>query len=111
MGLTPLLGGSYFHALDREKDTALVLLAASPHKGKLRSVTSRAIRWDVKLRNSSDMMAIRSAFAEVAAHRRASRSASLLKRACSPQDPRNGLLSGSTARRIEEKHHRLDEDK
>jgi len=53
-----------------------VLLAAPSHSGKLHSVASRAIRRDVELIDSSDMGNIRSAFAEVAARRRASRSAS-----------------------------------
>ncbi|KAN0132937.1 hypothetical protein V8E53_009302, partial [Lactarius tabidus] len=62
-----------FHALDRETDTTLVLLAAPSQTGKLRSVASRAIRRDSSLHESTDIACIRSAFAELAARRRASR--------------------------------------
>jgi len=41
-------------ALDRETDTALVLLAAPSHPGKLLSVASRAVRRDIELLDSSD---------------------------------------------------------
>ncbi|KAI0292596.1 hypothetical protein B0F90DRAFT_1645421 [Multifurca ochricompacta] len=68
-----------FHALDRETDTTLVLLAAPSHTGKLHSIASRAIRRDTTLLRSSDMMSIRSAFTEVATRRRGSRSSSLLE--------------------------------
>ncbi|KAH8994191.1 hypothetical protein EDB92DRAFT_1944017 [Lactarius akahatsu] len=77
--LTPLLGLNYFHALERETDTTLVLLAVPSHSGKLHSVASRAIHRDNSLIESSDMMNIRSAFAKMAARCRASRSSSLVE--------------------------------
>ncbi|KAH8992897.1 hypothetical protein EDB92DRAFT_1796860 [Lactarius akahatsu] len=67
-----------FHALDRETDTTLVLLAAPFHTGKLHLVASRAVRCNSSLK-STDMANIRSAFAEMAARRHASRPASLLE--------------------------------
>ncbi|KAH9020418.1 hypothetical protein EDB84DRAFT_1589729 [Lactarius hengduanensis] len=67
-----------FHALDRETDTTLVLLAAPFHTGKLHFVASRAVRRNSFLK-STDMTNIRLAFAEMAARRHASRPASLLE--------------------------------
>lgn len=52
------------------RSIAKQLLAAPSHTSKLHSVTSRAIRRDVELRNSFDMMTIRSVFAEVATRAR-----------------------------------------
>ncbi|KAN0140824.1 hypothetical protein V8E53_001268 [Lactarius tabidus] len=73
----------YFHTLDRETDTILVLLGAPSHTawGKLHSVASCAARRDSSLYELTNvMMGIRSAFAERAAHhRRASCSSSLLE--------------------------------
>ncbi|KAN0130011.1 hypothetical protein V8E53_012165 [Lactarius tabidus] len=68
-----------FHALDRETDATLVFLAAPSQTGKLHSVASHAVRRDSSLHESTDMVCIRSAFAELAARRRASRSSSLLE--------------------------------
>ncbi|KAN0132941.1 hypothetical protein V8E53_009306, partial [Lactarius tabidus] len=65
-----------FHALDRETDTTLVLLAAPSQTGKLHSVASRVVRRDSSLHESTDIVCIRSAFA---ARRRASRSSSLFE--------------------------------
>ncbi|KAN0128910.1 hypothetical protein V8E53_013283 [Lactarius tabidus] len=53
------------HALDRETNTPLMLLAAPSHTGKLHSVTSRAVRRDSSLK-STDMKNIRSSFAGIA---------------------------------------------
>jgi len=69
--------GLQFHDLDRETNTALVLLAAPAHTGKLHSVTSRAFRRDSSLK-STGMKNIRSAFAEMAARQHAARPTSLL---------------------------------
>jgi hypothetical protein len=68
-----------FHALDRETDTTLVLLAAPSQTGKLHSVASRVVRSDSSLHESTDIVCIQSAFSELAARRRASRSSSLLE--------------------------------
>ncbi|KAN0126344.1 hypothetical protein V8E53_015133 [Lactarius tabidus] len=65
---------SQFHAPDRETGTTLVLRAAPSHTGQLHSVASRAVRRDSSLHESTDMVCIRSAFAELA-----SRSSSLLE--------------------------------
>ncbi|KAN0128973.1 hypothetical protein V8E53_013235 [Lactarius tabidus] len=63
-----------FHALDREIDTTLVLLAAPSQTGKPHSVASRAVRCDSSLHESTGMVCIRSAFAEFAARRPTSHS-------------------------------------
>ena len=84
-----------------------MLLAAPSHTGKLHSVASRAIRRDLKLLNSSDMTTIRSAFAEVAARRRASHSASLLEQLSRvSSSPHDG--SGSSEARKEDLRRALD---
>ena len=67
-----------FRALDRETNTALVLLAAPSHTGKLHSVASRAVRRDSSLK-STDMKNIRSAFAEISSRQHTMRTASLLE--------------------------------
>ena len=69
---------SKFHALDRETNTTLVLLAAPSHTGKLHSVMSRAVRRDGSLK-PTDMKNIRSAFAEIVSRQHAPRPASLLE--------------------------------
>jgi hypothetical protein len=86
-----------------------VLLAAPSHTGRLRAVASRAIRRDLRLLESSDMTSIRSAFAEVAARRRASRSPSLLEqleRASSSS--RDGSPSSGSDVREEDLRRALD---
>jgi glucose-6-phosphate dehydrogenase assembly protein OpcA len=65
-------------ALDRETNTAFVLLAAPSHTGKLHSAASRAVRRDSSLK-STDMKNIRSAFAEISSRQHATRTASLLE--------------------------------
>ncbi|KAH8984635.1 hypothetical protein EDB92DRAFT_1886394 [Lactarius akahatsu] len=98
-----------FHALDRETDTTLVLLAAPSHSGKLHSVASRAVRRDNSLIESSDMMNIRSAFAEMAARRRASRSSSLLEQLSrASSSSRDGSPSSSSDAREEDLRRALD---
>jgi hypothetical protein len=98
-----------FHALDRETDTTLVLLAAPSHSGKLHSVASRAIRRDVELLDSPDMVNIRSAFAEVAARRRALRSSSLLEQLSrASSSPRDGSPSSSSDAREGDLRRALD---
>ena len=84
-----------------------MLLAAPSHTGKLHSVASRAIRRDVELLNSPDMTTIRSAFAKVAARRRASHSASLLEQLSRvSSSPRDG--SDSSEARKEDLRRALD---
>jgi hypothetical protein len=86
-----------------------VLLAAPSHSGKLHSVASRAIRRDVELLDSPDMVNIRTAFAEVAARRRASRSASLLEQLSrASSSPRDGSPSSSSDAREEDLRRALD---
>jgi hypothetical protein len=64
-----------FQALDRETDATLVLLAAPNHPGgELRALTSRAIRRDPSLLHAPALGGMRSAFAQLAAARAASRS-------------------------------------
>jgi hypothetical protein len=65
-------------ALDRETNTAFVLLAAPSHTGKLHSAASRAVRRDSSLK-STDMKNIRSAFAEISSRQHATHTASLLE--------------------------------
>ncbi|KAH9068291.1 hypothetical protein EDB83DRAFT_2378183 [Lactarius deliciosus] len=98
-----------FHALDRETDTTLVLLAAPSHSGKLHSVASRAVRRDNSLIESPDMMSIRSAFAEMAARRRASRSSSLLEQLSrASSSSRDGSPSSNSDAREEDLRRALD---
>ncbi|KAF8267105.1 hypothetical protein EI94DRAFT_1684032 [Lactarius quietus] len=98
-----------FHALDRETDTTLVLLAAPSHSGKLHSVASRAVRRDNSLHESTDMVGIRSAFAELAARRRASRSSSLLEQLSrASSSSRDGSPSSSSDAREEDLRRALD---
>jgi hypothetical protein len=86
-----------------------VLLAAPSHSGKLHSVASRAIRRDVELLDSSDMVNIRTSFAEVAARRRASRSASLLEQLSrASSSPRDGSPSSSSDAREVDLRRALD---
>ncbi|KAH9039243.1 hypothetical protein EDB85DRAFT_2182013 [Lactarius pseudohatsudake] len=94
------------HALDRETDTTFVLLAAPSHSGKLHSVALCAVRRDIV---SSDMMNIRSPFAEIAARRRTSRSSSFVEqllRALSSS--RDGSPSSSRGAREEDLRRALD---
>ena len=67
-----------FRALDRETNTALVLLAAPAHTAKLHSVASRAVRRDSSLK-STDMKSIRSAFARISSRQHTTSTASLLE--------------------------------
>lgn len=67
--------GFQFKALDRETDTALLVLAAPPHSKKLHALTSRNIRRDPNLLQSTALTKIRSSFSSLAEQRRASRSA------------------------------------
>jgi uncharacterized protein involved in exopolysaccharide biosynthesis len=86
-----------------------VLLAAPSHSGKLHSVASRAIRRDAELFDSSDMNNIRSAFAEVAARRRASRSSSLLEQLSrASSSPGDGSPSSGSDAREEDLRRALD---
>ena len=85
-----------------------MLLAAPSHTGKLHSVASRAIRRDDDL-DSTDMMSIRSGFAEVAARRRTSRSASLLEQLSrASSSSRDGSPSSSSDAREEVLRRSLD---
>jgi len=86
-----------------------VLLAAPSHTGRLHSVASRAIRRDVELLDSADMMSIRSGFAEVATRRRASRSSSLLEQLSrASSSPRDGSPSSGSEAREEDLRRALD---
>jgi hypothetical protein len=86
-----------------------VLLAAPSHSGKLHSVASRAIRRDVELRDSSEMMKIRTSFTEIAARRRASRSSSLLEQLSrASSSSRDGSPSSSSDAREEDLRRALD---
>ena len=69
---------SKLHALDRETNITLVLLAAPSHTGKLHSVASKAVRRHSSLK-STEMKNIRSAFAEIVSRQRTPRLVSLLK--------------------------------
>jgi hypothetical protein len=106
-----LFAASQFHALDRETDimTTLVLLAAPSLTDNFRSVASRTVRRNCSPNESTDMVGIRTAFAELAARWRASCSLSPLeqlswasssKRAGSPlsnSDARKGDLPSRRA--------------
>lgn len=86
-----------------------MLLAAPTHTGKLHSIASRALRRDSDLLESTDMMNIRAGFAEVAARRRASRSASLLEQLSrASSSPRDGSPSSSNESREEDLRRALD---
>lgn len=86
-----------------------MLLAAPSHTGKLHSVASRAIRRDLNLLDSTDMVNVRSGFAEVAARRRASRSASLLEQLSrASSSPGDGSPSSSSDAREEDLRRALD---
>ena len=122
-----------FHALDRETNTPLMLLAAPIHSGKFHSVASRAVRRD-RSRTPADMKNIRSSFAEIVSLQPAPRPTSLLEHltlssrdGCSNGARKENLLRAlDTAigslhvlgnlyeqremRWVEEKH-RVDEDK
>ncbi|KAH8115667.1 hypothetical protein DFH11DRAFT_1725895 [Phellopilus nigrolimitatus] len=71
-----------FQALDRETDATLVLVAAPAHSNTLHALASRAVRRDASLADGHAMHALRGAFGQIAASRRAARSrrTSLLER-------------------------------
>ncbi|KAH8979797.1 hypothetical protein EDB92DRAFT_1977530 [Lactarius akahatsu] len=107
--LTPLLGLNYFHALERETDTTLVLLSVPSHTGKLHSVALRAIHCDNSLIESSDMMNIHSTFAGMAARRCALHSSSLIKQLVHTSSSScDGSPSSSSNAREEDLHRALD---
>ncbi|KAI0689652.1 hypothetical protein BC835DRAFT_1368235 [Cytidiella melzeri] len=62
-----------FRALDRETDTTLLVLAAPAHSKKLHALTSRNIRRDPNLLQSTTLAKIRSSFSSLADQRRANR--------------------------------------
>ncbi|KAN0128895.1 hypothetical protein V8E53_013268, partial [Lactarius tabidus] len=101
-------------------NTTLVLLVAPSHTGELHSVASCAVRRDSSLHDATDMVGLRSAFAELTARRRASCSSDARKEdlRCALDTTVGSLHAlGSLYERremqwIEKKHwHRLDEDK
>jgi hypothetical protein len=97
-----------FHALDRETNTTLVLLAAPSHTGKLHSVASRAVRRD-SFFMSTEMKNIRSVFSEMTSRQHASSPPSLLEQlsqACSSS--RDRLPSSNSDAREEELRRALD---
>jgi hypothetical protein len=97
-----------FHALDRETNTTLVLLAAPSHTGKLHSVASRAVRRD-SFFMSTEMKNIRSVFSEMTSRQHASSPPSLLEQlsqACSSS--RDRLPSSNSDAREEEHRRALD---
>ncbi|KAL6304146.1 hypothetical protein BKA93DRAFT_826126 [Sparassis latifolia] len=63
-----------FQSLDRETDATLILLASPAHSSKLYALTSRSIRRDSALLNSSKLTAIRTSFNHLASQRRVARS-------------------------------------
>ncbi|KAJ7250372.1 hypothetical protein C8J57DRAFT_1355460 [Mycena rebaudengoi] len=65
-----------FHALDRQTDATLVLLAAPSHSTKLHSVSSRSIKRHPSLLHSPAMMSLRTGFRLIASQRRATRTRS-----------------------------------
>ncbi|KAI0751825.1 hypothetical protein C8Q80DRAFT_1159557 [Daedaleopsis nitida] len=78
-----------FQALDRETDAMLVLLAAPSHSSKLHALTSRALRRDPALANSTALASVRRSFSHLSAQRRAARKAqrmSLAERLSSRSD-------------------------
>ncbi|PIL36410.1 hypothetical protein GSI_00098 [Ganoderma sinense ZZ0214-1] len=64
-----------FQALDRETDATLVVLAAPSHTTKLHSLTSRSLRRDPALLNSTALASVRRSFSHLASQRRAARKA------------------------------------
>ncbi|KAN0137556.1 hypothetical protein V8E53_004607 [Lactarius tabidus] len=98
-----------WEALLRATDTTLMLLAALSNTGKLHSVASRAVRCDSSLHESTDMLSIRSAFAELSdAHEEDLRRA--LDTAIGSLHALGSLYERREMRWIEEKY-KLDEDK
>lgn len=63
-----------FQAVDRQTDATLILMASPSHSTKLHALSSRSIRRDASLANSSAMSNMRSAFGYIASKRRSSRS-------------------------------------
>jgi len=64
---------SQFHALDRQTDTTMILVASPPHTRKLYSLMSRSIRRDPALLNGDPVSSIRGSFKHVATQRKMSR--------------------------------------
>jgi hypothetical protein len=62
-----------FHALDRQTDTTMVLVASPPHTRKLYSLMSRSIRRDPLLLSSDSISNIRRSFKHVVTQRKVSR--------------------------------------
>lgn len=66
-----------FQALDRETDATLVLFAAPSHSGQLHALTSRSLRRDRALYNSSTLKDMRRNFKTLASQRQATRTPSV----------------------------------
>ncbi|RDX48554.1 hypothetical protein OH76DRAFT_1404830 [Lentinus brumalis] len=64
-----------FQALDRETDSTLVLLASPAHSTKLHALTSRSIRRDPALANSTALASVKRSFSHLAGQRRIARKA------------------------------------
>ena len=64
---------SQFHALDRQTDTTMILVASPPHTRKLYSLMSRSVRRDPALLNGDPVLNIRRSFKHMAAQRKVSR--------------------------------------
>jgi len=62
-----------FHALDRQTDTTMLLVASPPHTRKLYSLMSRSIRRDSAFLNGEPVSNIRRSFRQIAIQRRVSR--------------------------------------
>lgn len=62
-----------FHALDRQTDATLVLMAAPSHTTKLHALTSRSVRRDSTLLQSPAVANLRTSFHHLASRRRVSR--------------------------------------
>ena len=96
---------SQLRALDRETNTAFVLLAAPSHTGKLHSAASRAVRRD----SSPNMKKIRSAFAEITFRSHATHTASLLEQLSQARlSSRDGFPSSSRRSREKDLCRALD---
>jgi len=64
---------SWFHALDRQTDTTMILAASPPHTRKFYSLMSRSIRRDPALLKGDPISSIRRSFKRVATQRKVSR--------------------------------------
>ena len=92
-----------FQALDRETDATLVLFAAPSHSDRLHALTSRSLRRDRALYNSSTLKDMRRDFKTLASQRQATRtpSVSLADRISQSGSSTDGSQAGSELREEE----------